>query len=105
MSKTYICKECNGYGEAVYIRYSTGRPAGIITCARCGGLGWLDWVENVVAKLKPISQTIRWMSEKEIQSKWREVSPGRWEEIGENNRGKRIGLSSKSESLSYGEIR
>lgn len=108
MSKVYICKECNGKGEVVFIwgqMIYKNKPLGMITCARCGGLGWLDWVENVVAKSKSICQTIRWMEEKEIRSKWREVSPGRWEEIAENNRGKGIGLSSKGESLSYGEER
>jgi hypothetical protein len=105
MTGNYICKECNGHGEVVFAYTQTFKPLAVVTCARCGGLGLIDWVENVVGKHKLIQQTFRRVEEEELKRKWRETSPGRWEEIGENNRGREIGLGSKGNDLSYGEIR
>jgi hypothetical protein len=58
LENEYLCEPCNGWGR---VMNEDGEIRTIyVQCPRCLGEGKLDWVENVVGKLK----------------KWRMVEPG-----------------------------
>ena len=61
----YICNECHGNKEVAFIsEVKTDKILAMITCPKCGGVGWLDWVEVVTGK-HGVKQEVCWLSETE----------------------------------------
>lgn len=82
MNHLYLCPECNGYGEVIFItEIEGGKPLAVCNCSLCEGFGFLDWLQNVLRTEKPVeSSSIRWLKDEE-KDRWVEVSPGKWENI------------------------